>query len=213
MKLIFNSLSLHKNKIFSVVLTATIVFLMLLYVAYLAPALKGTSDVREAGERLKLQIKNVKSGKDRIVAEVNGRPIHYSDISGSLFLQEMSGKELNIQVAVEKAIEEELLFQEAERLGLVPTTEEAKIELKKIVEKAKENEENYQRLKEYLAGLGMTEEEYIENPFIFHKYRKFMAIERAGEILFKDAKTKDEFEALRKAVIEKLKKEAVIKIC
>lgn len=89
--------------------------------------------------------------------------------------------------ALEEAIDEELLFQEAEKRGLVPSAAEAREVFAGVLEAAKRDEVSARVVADYLAGLGMSGDKYLHHPVVIEKYRRFLAWERLGQELFGDA--------------------------
>lgn len=164
------------------------------------------------GEKLKGRIERKENKEDRLLAMVNGKPIYYSDLEGMILVAQLNNRNFSKKEVLQKAIERELLYQEAEKLGLTPSLEEVREELKKNIEKAKQSSEGKELLEEFLKGAEMTEEEYLSNEHVLKGFQKLLAAGRAEERLFGEKTPSSSWEAVRKKKLEDLINRAKIEI-
>lgn len=124
-----------------------------------------------------------------VVATVDGNPITKNDVDNAkLFRQDnLSDKEM-----IDRLIKNKLLKEEAPKLGVNVTLEEAKEEAlrqKNIIE-SNSSEEDKQKISDIIAGLGITPEQYW-NEYVPMEYQKIMTIGNVKKIIGDQAVSKN----------------------
>lgn len=125
----------------------------------------------------------------KVVATVDGNPITKNDVDNAkLFRQDnLSDKEM-----IDRLIKNKLLKEEAPKLGVHVTLEEAKEEAlrqKNIIE-SNSSEEDKQKISDIIAGLGITPKQYW-NEYVPMEYQKIMTIEKVKKIIGDQAVSKN----------------------
>lgn len=132
--------------------------------------------------------------KDRVVADVNGTKIYFSDVEAQLtaiigsHTDQFQGEEgqamLNNfrQQILESLIERELIIQEAENTGIEVTEEE----INKRIEELKAQFQSEEQFKAALQQAGITEEELPE------EVRRMLLTEKMLDKVFEDLEVTDE---------------------
>lgn len=117
-------------------------------------------------------IRNLPSANDpdKVLATANGIPVTQGDVSrAQQYLQALSGAPVNESIALERAIMDKLVYEEAEKQGYTMTSEETEQALLKILEAKSQTLED---LKLKIESKGENYEDEIEN------YRQQFLIEK-----------------------------------
>lgn len=147
---------IFKKKIISL-LSLFILFILLICLTSIGYALS-SNNIKDFGENIK-SILNSKD-KDEVVLVVNGTNIYKKqfDILKATYIS--SNPNITDKDVFDKLIERQLLFDEAVKNG-VSISDEKVAEIIEYTKKAvHSNPTEYDRLKNYLKGLGVSEDEY-----------------------------------------------------
>lgn len=139
----------------------------------------GSSKIHELGSFAK----NLYKEKEVKLAIIDGENITEQELKAKKMFTQAQGKKINNQEAFDMVIKDKILIIEAKKHGLFPNDMETKAYIKDIrstYEDAKAkgliDKESEKQHKDFLAGLGMTEEEYWQHQATVESYRYGLAI-------------------------------------
>jgi len=155
------------------------------------PFLKFGQDVKSISEDAKAK---------RVVARVNGKGIDWQTFKAEQYIQGQnavasgSPEPSNTDILKEVA-KKILLVEEAKGRGIEVSDSEVKtmmVDIKNMISKMTDEEQ--QKFKDYLTGLGMSEEAFWSSPEVFEAYRQAMYIGKLRNEFLQDAETQEDIE-------------------
>lgn len=118
------------------------------------------------------KIKNL-SKSEKIVAKINGIPVTEKEYESKKLFLETQKQPANFENVIRAIAEQKLLFEEAKKRGITVTKEELDnfIQLQKRLSEQVSDEEKA-NFRDFLAGQGLTVEEYWSNPDVINAYER-----------------------------------------
>ncbi|GAW30997.1 SurA N-terminal domain-containing protein [Carboxydocella sp. JDF658] len=118
------------------------------------------------------KIKNL-SKSEKIVAKINGIPVTEKEYESKKLFLETQKQPANFENVIRAIAEQKLLFEETKKRGITVTKEELDnfIQLQKRLSEQVSDEEKA-NFRDFLAGQGLTVEEYWSNPDVINAYER-----------------------------------------
>ncbi|GAW28134.1 SurA N-terminal domain-containing protein [Carboxydocella sp. ULO1] len=118
------------------------------------------------------KIKNL-SKSEKIVVKINGIPVTEKEYESKKLFLETQKQPANFENVIRAIAEQKLLFEEAKKRGITVTKEELDnfIQLQKRLSEQVSDEEKA-NFRDFLAGQGLTVEEYWSNPDVINAYER-----------------------------------------
>ncbi|SHH34416.1 hypothetical protein SAMN02745221_02180 [Thermosyntropha lipolytica DSM 11003] len=150
--------------------------------------LAAVSDFFQLGKKIAYE-KNKKEN-EQIILLVNGDPITRKDFNIQKILLEAGGQKATDEDIINKLIEIQVLYQEAEKRNLVPELKEAEkfAHQQKQMLTADPKPENADLILEYIKGQGLTVDEFFEQNI--KGYQKGLALANLRQAVEKEQEKK-----------------------
>lgn len=200
-----------------ILISISIIILSIVSIGLTEVAL-GESPFRELGKKIAVNTENNQSVQTGVVPKkVNGESINPKDISDyQAYLEEVQGQKSDVakQNAIDKVIEDTILYNEAKKRNLVISIEEAKAfsqSQRNIInnDQTQNSQEVKLMISNLIEGLGITEEQYW-NEYAVKGYLKYNSIGKLKAQITKNAKNDAEQDQAWNDYVTGLKKSATI---
>lgn len=148
------------------------------------------------------------SKSEKVVAKVSEIPITEKEFnSKKLFLEEQSKSKIPNQIVLREIAKQKLLVKTAKDEGLTVTTEE----LERFIESQKQmslqaEQDSKSDFNDFLAGQGLTAEQYWADPLIRKGYENGMYIGKLRQKIKTELPNNTDAESTEKYITEKINK-------
>lgn len=109
-----------------------------------------------------LKQENAEREDKQKVASVNGKVIYQYSVEAAVLSHQMAGNDFTDQEVLERLIRYQVLVQKAEQEGIIVPEAKIELEIEAIRDAYQEDTQFLEFIKPYLAGVGMSFEEYLK---------------------------------------------------